>query len=217
MDVQFARNQMVLQQLRAWSVLDERVLEIMRALPRERFVPPPYRNLAFADAQIPLAHGEVMMAPKVEGRLLQALDPRPGETALEIGTGSGFITACLARLAGEVLSVDIYPDFTQTAGKTLRELGIANAELETRDGLRLDWLGQDFDVIAVTGSLPQYDARYAERLNVGGRLFVIVGEPPVMEAWLVTRTTEDAWTRQSLFETELPPLAGAAAPRRFLF
>lgn len=217
MDIQFARNQMVSQQVRAWDVLDVRVLTLLEALPREQFVPAAYRKLAYADTQIPLAQGQVMMAPKVEGRLLQALDPQAEESALEIGTGSGFVTACLARLAGEVLSVDIYPDFTATAGKTLSDLGIRNARLETRDGTRLDWLTQRFDVIAVTGSLPTYDKLYAERLNLGGRLFVIAGQPPVMEALLITRVSEDAWSRESLFETVLPPLVNAAQPRNFRF
>lgn len=217
MDTQFARNQMVQQQVRAWDVLDPRVLEILESLPREQFVPPAYRKLAFADTSIPLPHDQVMMAPKVEGRLLQALNPQPHESALEIGTGSGFVTACLAKMAGEVLSVDLYPDFTDTAGKTLRGLGIRNARLETRDAVQLDWLSQRFDVIAVTGSLPEYDPRYAERLTLGGRLFVIVGQAPVMEALLITRVAETAWSRESLFETALPALIGVTAPRHFVF
>ncbi|MGH8307185.1 MAG: protein-L-isoaspartate O-methyltransferase family protein [Gammaproteobacteria bacterium] len=217
MDTQFARNQMVTQQVRAWDVLDLRVLAVFDALPREQFVPELYRKLAFADMQIPLPHGQVMMAPKVEGRLLQALDPQPDESALEIGTGSGFVTACLSKMAGEVLSVDIFREFTDAAGKTLKGLGVHNAKLETRDGTQLDWLAQRFDVIAVTGSLPAYDKHYAERLNVGGRLFVIVGQPPVMEALVITRVREDAWSRESLFETGLPPLMNASVPHGFQF
>jgi protein-L-isoaspartate(D-aspartate) O-methyltransferase len=217
MDSQFARYQMVSQQVRAWDVLDLRVLNLLEALPREQFVPAAYRKLAFADTQIPLAHGQVMMAPKMEGRLLQALDPQAEESALEIGTGSGFVTACLAKLAGEVLSLDIFMEFTASAGRTLANLGIHNVQLETRDAAGLDGLTQRFDVIAVTGSLPVYDQRYAERLNVGGRLFVIVGQTPVMEALLVTRVGEEAWSRESLFETVLPPLVNAVAPDGFQF
>ena len=217
MDTQFARSQMVGQQVRAWDVFDQRVLTILAALPREQFVPARYRNLAFADTCLPLAHAQVMMTPKVEGRLLQSLDPRPDESALEIGTGSGFMSACLARMAGELLSVDIFADFTETADKILSGLGIRNAHLETRDGVQLDWLAQRFDVIAVTGSLPAYDKRYAEHLQVGGRLFMIVGQSPVMEALLVTRVAENAWSRESLFETDLPALVNAAVPRRFHF
>ena len=217
MDTQFARNQMVGQQVRAWDVFDQRVLTILATLPREQFVPERYRNLAFADTCLPLAHAQVMMTPKMEGRLLQSLNPQPDESALEIGTGSGFIAACLARMAGELLSVDIFADFTETAGKTLTALGIRNARLETRDGVQLDWLTQRFDVIAVTGSLPAYDPCYAEHLQVGGRLFMIVGQSPVMEALLVTRVAENAWSRESLFETDLPALVNAAVPCRFHF
>jgi protein-L-isoaspartate(D-aspartate) O-methyltransferase len=217
MDLQTARSQMVHQQIRAWHVLDERILAVFDALPRDKFVPEAFRNTAYADAPIPLPHGEVMMSPQVEGRALMALAPKGGDSVLEIGTGSGYFAACLGKLSREVLSVDIHPDFTEDAGKTLKGLGLKNVKVETRDGTRLDWLTGRYDVIAVTGSLPTFDAAYAQRLNPGGRLFVIVGRSPVMEALLVTRTAEDAWTRVSLFETDLPALKNAAAPRVFQF
>lgn len=217
MDTRFARNQMVTQQVRAWDVIDARVLTIFETLPRDQFVPQAYRQLAFADTQIPLSHAQVMMAPNVEGRMLQALDPQPDESVLEIGSGSGFVSACLAKMAGEVLSVDIYPEFAAGAAKILKGLGIRNVQLETRDGTQLDWLGQRFDAIAVTGSLPVYRETYAQHLNTGGRLFVIVGEAPVMEALLVTRVAEDAWSRQSLFETGLPALVNVVNPQHFIF
>jgi len=217
MDARFARNQMISQQVRAWDVLDLRVLAVFEAVPRDEFVPERYRKLAFADTQIPLSHAQVMMAPNVEGRLLQALDPQADESVLEIGSGSGFITACLAKMAGEVLSVDIFPDFTAGADRILKDLGIRNALLETRDGTQLDWLDQRFDAIAVTGSLPTYQETYAVHLNIGGRLFVIAGESPVMEALLITRVAENAWSRESLLETELPALVNAATPRHFRF
>ncbi|HSC47621.1 MAG TPA: protein-L-isoaspartate O-methyltransferase [Gammaproteobacteria bacterium] len=216
MDMQSARNQMVQQQVRAWDVLDLRVLTVLENLPREQFVPPRLRNLAYADTNIPLGHGEVMMTPKLEGRVLQALNPQSSESALEVGTGSGFLAACLSKLAGEVLSLEIHPDFTAAAGRTLNGLGLRNVKLETRDGTQLEGL-QRFDVIAVTGSLPVYDRVYQEHLQVGGRLFVIVGRSPVMEALLVTRVAEDAWSRESLFETDLPALQNAPAPRSFQF
>jgi len=217
MDTRFARNQMVTQQVRAWEVIDMRVLQILETLPRDRFVPEPYRKLAFADTQIPLLHGQVMMTPMVEGRMLQALDPQPNESVLEIGSGSGFISACLAKMAGEVLSVDIYPEFATGAAKILKGLGIRNVQLEIRDGTQLDWLSVRFDVIAVTGSLPVYRENYAQHLNIGGRLFMIIGESPVMEALLVTREAEDAWSRQSLFETGLPALVNTVTPQHFIF
>lgn len=217
MDMQSARNQMVQQQVRTWDVLDLRVLAVFENLPRDQFVPPRLRNLAYADTNIPLGHGEVMMTPKVEGRVLQALNPLSSESALEIGTGSGFLAACLSKLAGEVLSLDIHPDFTAAAGRTLNGLGLRNVKLETRDGTKLQEHGRRFDVIAVTGSLPVYDRVYQEHLQVGGRLFVIVGRSPVMEALLVTRIAEDAWSRESLFETDVPALLNAPAPRTFQF
>ncbi len=217
MDMHAARNQMVQQQLRTWEVFDLRTLAVFEALPRDKFTPEACRNAAYADMQIPLPHGEVMLAPKMEGRLLQALDPQPQESVLEIGTGSGYFAACLAKLAREVLTVDIHPDFVEAAGKTLKSLGLKNVQLETRDGTKLEWLNARYDVIAVTGSLPAYDPAYEQRLNVGGRLIVVVGKSPVMDVMLVTRTAEDAWTRDSLFETDLPALKNAVAPRVFNF
>lgn len=217
MDMQAARSQMVHQQVRTWDVLDLRVLALLESLPRDRFVPESLRDFAYADMQLPLPHGEVMMQPKVEGRLLQALDPQTDDSVLEIGTGSGFFAACLAKLAREVLTVDIHPDFTESAAKPLKSLGLKNVKLETRDGTRLDWLSARYDLIAVTGSLPIYDATYAQHLNLGGRLVMIVGESPVMEALLITRTAEDSFTRTALFETDLPALVGATAPRHFRF
>ncbi|HEY3858428.1 MAG TPA: protein-L-isoaspartate O-methyltransferase [Gammaproteobacteria bacterium] len=217
MDMQDARTQMVHQQIRAWHVLDARTLSVFETLPRDKFVPETYRNVAYADAPIPLPHGEWMWIPTIEGRVLQALDPKPTDSVLEIGTGSGYFAACLAKRAREVFSVDIHPDFIESAGKTLKGLGFKNVRLETRDGTRLDWLEQRHDVIVVTGSLPAYDQTYAEHLSVGGRLFVIVGSSPVMEALVVTRTAEDAWARVSLFETDIPALKNAAPPRRFRF
>lgn len=217
MDMQAARSQMVHQQVRTWDVLEPRILALLESLPRDKFVPEALRDFAYADTQLPLPHGEVMMQPKVEARLLQALDPQSGDSALEIGTGSGFFAACLAKLAREVLSVDIHPDFTENAARPLKSLGLKNAKLETRDGTRLDWLNARYDLIAVTGSLPVYDATYAQHLNPGGRLVMIVGESPVMEALLVTRTGEDSFSRVSLFETDLPALVGAVAPRHFSF
>ncbi len=217
MDIQEARSQMVQQQLRTWHVLDARTLAVFEGLPRDKFVPEAYRNLAYADARLPLPHGECMLLPMEEGRVLQALDPQPHETVLEIGTGTGYFAACFAKRAREVLSVDIHPDFVENAGKTLKALGFRNVRLETRDASRLDWLEGRFDLIVVTASLPQFDQAYAERLNVGGRLFVVVGQSPVMEALVVTRTAEQAWSRLSLFETDLPALKNAAVPRRFTF
>jgi len=216
MDVNFAREQMVDQQVRAWEVLDERVLDTLRMVPREHFVPQAYRELAFADAQIPIGHGEVMLTPMQEGRMLQALDIKPTDKAMEIGTGSGFFTACLAHLAARVRSVDIHEDFIESASAKLEQLEIRNVALEVQDGASLSEQNS-YDVIAVTGSIPAHEPSYEKALKTGGRLFVVVGAAPVMEACLVTRVSSDEWARLALFETQVPPLANTPRPNRFKF
>lgn len=213
----YAREKMIEQQIRAWEVLDPRVLRVFEELPREHFVPETMRSLAYADTQIPLGHGEVMMAPKIEARLLQALDLSPEDRVLEVGTGSGFLTACLAKLAGEVHSADIHADFTRQASTLVHNLGLRKVHFETRDASRLDWVRPSFDVIAVTGSMPLLEPSFLHALAVGGRLFVIVGTDPIMEALLITRTAEDDWTRESLFETHIPPLVNAYSEPGFSF
>lgn len=169
------------QQLRAWEVLDPRVLEAIRRVRRERFVPDAYRDMAFADTEIPLSHGQRMMTPSVEGRMLQSLELEPADTVLEVGTGSGFVTACLAGLARRVVSVDIFPEFTASAADKLRRANVRNVELRTADALDLDWR-ERFDAIAVTGSTPELDDTFGRLLRPGGRLFAIVGRAPVMDA-----------------------------------
>ncbi|MBA3562813.1 MAG: protein-L-isoaspartate O-methyltransferase [Gammaproteobacteria bacterium] len=216
MNIESARRQMVDQQIRAWDVLDERVLDAMLDVPREHFVPPAYRGLAFADIEIPIGHGEFMMAPKVEGRLLQALELTPADSVLEIGTGSGFLSGCISKLVKSVTSIDIRAVFTDHAGQSLRSAGFGNVVLETRDAMQLD-RQRRFDAIAVTGSLPVYDERFQRALSPGGRLFVIAGSLPVMEALLVRRSGEDEWTTESLFETAIPPLVNARRPAGFIF
>jgi protein-L-isoaspartate(D-aspartate) O-methyltransferase len=216
MNIEQARFNMIEQQIRTWDVLDQDILALLTKTPRERFVPAQYRALAFADIQIPLGSGEVMMQPKVEGRVLQALAPQPEDRVLEIGTGSGFLTACLAQLTRRVTSVDLRPEFTEAARVRLADLQLRNVTLETGDAAQ-GWDSGRFDVIAVTASLPVYHDAYARRLDIGGRLFVVVGTPPVMEARLYTRQSEDAWTCQSLFETDLPPLVNAPRPPQFSF
>jgi len=215
-DIEQARFNMIEQQVRPWDVLDQRVLDVMQRIPRENFVPEQYRSLAFADTNIPLGHGQVMMAPNVEGRLLQALAIQPDDTILEIGTGSGYLTACLARLGRHVTSIDIEPEFTVQAAARLAEQGISNVNLETADAAAGVERGKSFDVIAVSGSLPLLQQQFYHNLNTGGRLFVISGQPPVMEALLITRVDTSSWTRESLFETSIPPLVHAARPQSFV-
>ncbi len=216
MDVNYAREQMVEQQVRAWDVLDERILDTLRSVPRESFVPAEYRSLAYADTGIPIGHGESMMTPMQIGRLLQSLKIGNDDYVLEVGTGSGFLTACLAMLAGKVLSLDIHEDFTRRAAQRVAQLGLRNVRLETRDATVLDEQST-YDVIAVTGSLPRYSGNYEKALKPGGRMFVVCGVGAVMEAMLVTRIGVDKWVRDVLFETSLPPLANSQQPDSFRF
>lgn len=216
-DFETAREHMVERQVRTWDVLDPDVLDVMRSMPREHFVPEQYRSLAYADAQIPLGSGEVMMQPKVEGRLLQALELKKTDRVLEIGTGSGWVTALLARLGGQVRSLDIREEFTKGASRALAALEIDNAQLATSDAATLDGIDEDFDCIVVTGSMPQLHESFRKRLKIGGRLFVIVGTDPIMEAQLHTRAAENDWSFDSLFDTAIPPLVNAWNPGRFQF
>jgi len=215
-DIEQARFNMIEQQVRPWDVLDQRVLDVMSATLREDFVPEKYRSLAFADINIPLGHDQVMMAPKTEGRLLQVLDVQAGDSVLEIGTGSGYLTACLSRLGNHVTSIEIFPEFREAAAAKLAAHGFRNVTL--RDADAANGIGSDtrYDVIAVTGSLPLLHRQFHDNLSVGGRLFVITGMPPVMEALLITRIDERNWSRESLFETSLPPLLHAEQPQQFV-
>ena len=211
-----ARRQMIDQQVRGWDVLDARVLETLAAVPRERFVPEAYRGVAFADTEIPLGHGQAMLAPKVEGRILQALRPERGERVLEVGTGSGFFAACLAELAGGAESLEIHGDLAQAAAGNLAALDIRSVTVTVADAMRRPLSG-GYQAIALTGSLPVYDPRFERALTIGGRLFAVVGGGSAMQATLVTRTAEDAWLRESPFETRIEPLVHAAVPSRFQF
>jgi protein-L-isoaspartate(D-aspartate) O-methyltransferase len=216
LQIETARRQMVEQQVRAWEVLDERVLGVIAQVRRELFVPAAYRDLAFADAPIPLGHGQSMLPPNVDGRILQALALRPGETVLDVGTGSGFLAACLARLAGEVRSLEIFPELAAFARENLRASGVGGVGVEVFDAMTLAETNR-YDAIAVSASLPVYDARFERALKVGGRLFVVVGEAPAMEASLIRRVSDSEWLRESLFETVVAPLVNAPQPPKFVF
>jgi len=211
-----AREQMIEQQVRAWEVLEERVLEVMRQVPRELFVPQGQRYRAYADVEVPLACAQHMLRPSVAGRLLQALLPQPGEAVLEIGAGTGFVTACLRAMAAQVRSLEIFPELADAARRNLAALGMRDVEVLDADALNAD-SGARYGAIAVTASLPLYDARFERMLMLGGRLFVVVGEAPVMDARLVRRTAEDAWSVESLFETVIDPLVNAVRPPGFTF
>lgn len=218
MQTDIAREQMIHQQLRAWHVLEQPVLDTFARVPRERFVPPAYAEVAFADTEIPLGGGDHMLAPKVAGRIVQAVAPRPTDRVLEIGTGSGFVTACLAAHACSLRSLEIRGDLAQQAALNLRAAEVRNAAVEHRDAYAPDALGEGrYEVIVLTGSLPAREPRFEERLAPGGRLFVVLGAGPVMEASLVTRAADGSLTCSGLFETALKPLLGAPRPSAFRF
>jgi protein-L-isoaspartate(D-aspartate) O-methyltransferase len=217
MKLEQARFNMVQQQVRTWDVLDQDVLDTLQALPRHEFVPEAYRAFAYADIQVPLGEGQVMMHPKVEARMLQELHLRPTDRVLEIGTGSGYVCALLSRLAGMVYSVEISPALAESARRRLEAHGIANVSLKVGDGYH-GWADHaPYEAIAVTGSVPEVPNELRQQLALGGRLFVVVGQPPVMEAVLVTRVGKADWARDSLFDTELPALLGAPTRAAFVF
>ena len=211
-----AREQMIEQQVRAWDVLDQQVLEIFRKVPRDHFVPQRQRFLAFADAEVPLPEGQKMLRPSVVGRLLQALALEGKESVLEIGTGSGFVTACLAAMSARVTSWEVFTELATLARNNLSTLGVTNAEVAAVDATQIAD-GKRYDAIAATASMPVYDDRFARQLQIGGRLFVVVGTAPLMEARLIRRTGEDSWEVQSLFETVIDPLINAIRPPGFTF
>jgi protein-L-isoaspartate(D-aspartate) O-methyltransferase len=217
MNFEQARFNMVEQQVRTWEVLDERVLELLETTHREDFVPVRYRKMAFTDMAIPLDHGQNMMKPVVEGRLLQALELKPDEMVLEIGTGSGFITACLAQLAKQVVSVDIYEEFTSRAAARLKEKEIRNVELESGDVMTGWQPEQAHDVVVVTGSVLDIPDHFRGWVNPGGRLFVVCGQGPAMEAKLLTKLNATEWREESLFETDLARLINAEKAPEFEF
>ncbi len=216
-DLDRARFNMVNQQVRPWDVLDHQVLDAMQDLPRDRFVPPTYRNLAYAGTEIPIGHGQAMMTPSVEGRMLQALALKSSDMVLEVGTGSGYVTALLARFAKHVYSVDLYEDFLKLAKERLTSLSITNVTLEQGDAA-VGWDNHaPYDVIVLTGSVLEIPVSFTRSLRKGGRLFAIVGTPPIMEARLITRIEGDAYGRESLFETVLSPLVSASPSQHFVF
>ena len=217
MNFEQARFNMVEQQIRPWEVLDGRVLNLLEQVHREDFVPLRYRKLAFADLEIPLEFGETMMRPKVEARMLQALELQADETALEIGTGSGFVTACLAGLAKRVVSVDIQESFVREAGQKLKDKRIGNVELFEGDVMRGWQPEQAHDVVVVTGSVPSVPEAFLGWVNPGGRLFVVCGDSPAMDARLMRRVGVTEWTVESLFETDLPRLRHAEPEPAFEF
>jgi protein-L-isoaspartate(D-aspartate) O-methyltransferase len=216
MQIEFARGQMITQQVRAWDVLDERVLDAMRRTPREFFVPERFAGLAFADADIPLRAGQHMLAPKIVGRLLQALDAQPGMRALVVGCGTGFVPACMSAMGASVRAIEIHPELAAAARTNLKRAGFGQVEVVVGDTFNLDF-GRDYALIAVCGALPLYDDRFARALALGGKLFAIVGARLPQEALLVTRTGEQSFESKGLFETSVDALENAPRPEPFQF
>ena len=215
MDIEQARFNMIEQQIRPWDVLDVDVLRVIEDTPRELFVPVKHRNLAFSDLEVPLSHGQHMMATKIEARMLQALAIQPDDEILEIGTGSGFVTACLAKLGKHVDTIEYYEDLCHQAEKNLTQQQINNISLDIRDVLSNPFSGKLYDVIAVTASMPAYNNMFEQYLKNKGRLFVIAGKAPVMHAKLLRCVGEHGKTTTDLFETNLTPLIGIESPGTF--
>jgi len=216
MDFEQARFNMVEQQIRTWDVLDQRVLDLLFEVRREDFVPPAYRMLAFADLEIPLGEGERMWPPKLEARVVQELDLDRNDAVLEVGTGSGYLTALLARSSAAVTSVEIITRFSADAAGKLARAGIVNARLEVGDCAR-GWDDRQYDAIVLAGSTPVLPDSWLQQLKPGGRLFAVVGDPPVMTARLIRSTAPGAFATEDLFETVIAPLRNAAQPVRFVF
>jgi protein-L-isoaspartate(D-aspartate) O-methyltransferase len=213
MNVEHARHAMIEQQVRPWDIVDLQVLAAMSAVPREIFVPAAYRDLAFADTALPIGHGETMFKPVLEGRTLQALKLQANDEVLEVGTGSGYITACLASLCRSLVTVDLHADFIAGAKERLAALDLNNVRFEQADALAFD-PGQQFDAIAVTGAVTDVPPSFLNWLRPGGRLFIIRGQSPVQEAVCLTRTAQ-GFDTESLFETDIPYLVGAQPVDRF--
>jgi protein-L-isoaspartate(D-aspartate) O-methyltransferase len=212
-----ARFNMVEQQIRPWEVLDQQVLDLLFEVRREEFMPESYRSLAFADMEVPLGHGEKMLAPKLEARMLQELALKRSDRILEVGTGSGYMTALLARCGSHVHSVEIIPELSERARERLDAHGVHNVTLEVGDAARGWTKHAPYDAILLTGSVPVLAEDFRASLAPGGRLIAVVGEAPVMEAQLITAARTDAFHTLVLFETCIPALRNAPQPRRFVF
>ncbi|HWV63542.1 MAG TPA: protein-L-isoaspartate O-methyltransferase [Oxalicibacterium sp.] len=217
MNIEQARFNMIEQQIRPWDVLDLDVLELLVVVKREAFVPLAYRALAFADSEIPLPHGEHMLAPRVEARILQELAVKKHENVLEIGAGSGYMAALLAHQARHVTTVEIEPELKSLAEKNLADYGVTNVDVVQADASQGLDNGQQYDVIVVSGSLPVVPEKLLSQIKVGGRMFVVVGNAPAMTAQIITRTSDVAYDTVGVFETLIKPLRNAVAPSHFKF
>ena len=217
MNLEQSRFNMVEQQIRPWDVLDPEVIKLLFELRREEFVPAAYRSLAFVDMEIPLGHGEVMLTPKMEARILQELQVRKTDRILEIGSGSGYLTSLLARQGDHVYSVEILPELKIIAEQNLQAHGIANVTMEAGDASH-GWSEHGpYDIIVLTGSTPVLPEEFRKSLVVGGRIFVVEGEEPVMNAALISCVKEGTYNKVGLFETCIPALRNAQRMKQFVF
>jgi len=217
MNLEQARATMVDSQIRTWEVLDQRVLDTVLRVQREAFAPSQYASLAFVDMEIPIGHGEVMLAPKLEARMLQELTLKDTDRVLEVGTGTGYMTALLAALSGHVHTIELYEDFAQSAAKKLAAQGVQNITVEAGDAHDGWNRHAPYDAILLTGSVPVLPPGFRTQLRVGGRLLAVVGEPPIMTAILYTCVAEGALNEVGLFETCIPPLRNLVRRDRFVF
>jgi protein-L-isoaspartate(D-aspartate) O-methyltransferase len=219
MNIEKARFNMIEQQIRTWDVLDPEVLDLLVAVKREAFVPAAYQSLAFVDTEIPLPNGEHMFAPKMEARILQEIAPQQHEDVLEIGAGSGYMAALLAAKARHVTTVDIDPVLRDMAAKNLADYGVQNVDVVLGDGAQgwAEAVAKPYEVIVISGSLPVLPDAFLQQVKVGGRIFAIVGNAPVMAAQIITRVSDAAWNTVTIFETAVKPLRNTAAPSRFAF
>lgn len=217
LNMEQARFNMIEQQIRPCEVLEGRILELLKHVRREHFVPEGKRDMAFMDMEIPLGYGASMWQPKLEARTVQELHLNRRDKVLEVGTGSGYLTALLSALAGQVTSVEIVPELSAMAKKHLQGYHSENIKLEIGDAAKGWGGGEKYDVIVLTGSTPVLPAAFQNSLNVGGRLFAIVGDAPVMEAKLITRVAQDTYETVNIMEACVAPLQNALQPQRFVF
>ena len=217
MNFEQARSNMIEQQIKPWDVPNQTVLDLISEIHREDFVPDEYKRLALADVRIPLAHDRVTMTPKVEARLLQALEIKPDDEILEVGTGCAYMTALLAKSGHHVHSIDVHPEFTEQARLKLQQHNIRNVTLECGNAIQGWQQSSPYDVIVLTGSVPVLEDHLQKQLKLGGRMFAITGQSPAMEARLIKRVAENEWYNKILFETDLPELEGATQIETFKF
>jgi protein-L-isoaspartate(D-aspartate) O-methyltransferase len=217
MNFEVARHNMIEQQIRPWDILDQSCLAIMEEVPREEFVPEALKQLAFSDIELALGHGQLMLAPKIEAKILQAIQVQASDKVLEIGTGSGYLTALLATKADSVHSIDIYQDFLDSAQQTTQSLELQNISFENADLYNYNLVDKKYDVIVVGGSVTAIPENLKQSLNDGGRLFIVCGKAPLMYANLLTRVDSNQWMEEILFETEIPTLENSPEKSEFVF